>query len=137
MPSEAAEATVVVAAAVDSMAAVEVAEFAAAVASAAVGFAAADLAGAFGEDLEASEEVSGGSAGDSADLVVASVAALASVSVGAGPGITDTDTLTLTDILMLTDIPVTTDTIRMLIAGSKHTDPLLLFRRHPLLTAAQ
>lgn len=125
MPSEAAEATVVVAA-VDSMA-VEVADSAAAEALAAVRFAAADL-------VEASEEVSGASAGDSADLVVASVAALALVSVGAGPGITDTDTLTLTDILMLTDIRVTTD---MIIADSKHTDPLLLFRRHPLLTAVQ
>ena len=116
----------VAAAAVDSVA-VEVADSAAAEALAAVHFAAADLVGAFAEDLEAS-------AVDSADLVVASVAALASVSVGAGPGITDTDTLTLTDIPMLTDIRVTTD---MIIADSKHTDPLLLFRRHPLLTAAQ
>ena len=118
-----------VVAAVDSMA-VEVPDSAAAEGSAAVRFAAADLAGAFAEDLEAS-------AGDSVDLVVASVAALASVSVGAGPGITDTDTLTLTDILMLTDIPVTMDTIRMLIAGSKHTGRMLQIRRHPLPTAAQ
>lgn len=61
-------------------------------------------------------------------------------SVGAGPDIgpvTRMDTLMVMDILTPTDTRVITDTIRMLTPDSKHTDPLLLIKRHLLPTAAQ
>ena len=47
------------------------------------------------------------------------------------PGSTPTDILTITDTLTLTDIPVTTDTIPMPIADSKHTRPPLNYQAPP------
>lgn len=121
MPSEAAEATVV---AVDSMAE-GVVDSAAAEASAAVDFAVAGMEGS-AEDMAATDMAGSGAAiGAASDLA----------SVGAGPGITDT--LTIMDIPTLTDIPVTTDTIPMLMPDSKHIDPMLRIRRPLLPTAAQ
>ena len=145
MPSGAAEATAAVV--VEDLAVEEEAEGSAVeaagvhVGAAGVHFGAAEAAGdsaaavmaeVFAEDMVGTV--------DMAVSVAATGEALASVSVGAGRGIgpvTRTDTLTIMDTPMLTDIPVTTDTIPMLTADSKHTDPMLLIRRHLLSTAAQ
>jgi hypothetical protein len=81
------------------------------------------------------------SAEDSADLVVASVAASAMVSDSVGAGrdigpVTRMDTLMVMDIPTPTDIRVITE-ILMLTPDSKHMDPLLPIKRHLLPTAAQ
>jgi len=126
MPSVAAEAmaaavvadSTVVEAAVRSVAA----EASAEVDSAAV------MAEASGEDMAASVTADG-------DAATGAAGALDWDGDGVGP-VTLMDTLTM-DILTLMDIRVITDTIPTLIADSKHTDPLLLTKRHLALTAVR
>jgi hypothetical protein len=137
MPSGAAEATAAVV--VEDLAVEEEAVGSAVEAAAGVHFGAVEAAGdsaaavmaeAFAEDMAGTV--------DMAVSVAATGEALVSVGAGRGIGpVTRTDTLTIMDTPMLTDIPVTTDTIPMLTADSKHTDPMLLIRRHLLSTAAQ
>jgi hypothetical protein len=110
------DSTVVVEVAVHSVAA----EASGAVDSAAV------MAEASGEDMAATVTADGDAATGAAGALDGD---------GVGP-VTRMDTLTM-DILTLTDIRVTTATIPTLIADSKHTDPLLLTKRHLALTAVR
>jgi len=126
MHSEAAEATVVVVAAALAAEAVVMA---------------AELAEVMAVVMaEASVEVMAATDMAASGAAIGAAGALDWASDGAGRGIgpvTRMDTLTIMDIPPPTDIRVITDTIRMLIADSKHTDHPLLIKRHLLPTAAQ